>query len=177
MLVSGSHTNQMPWPLPSATSPGSTHTLSPRSRKSGHSKGKVKGPYLSSSSIEDSIDKGHDGCFQIHFIPVPAQTSVQLIQQCLDEKAGQKRRGALRILQVQPLHLCSCHSNYPACPSGSPYPIFPTYLGSSLKLTFSKKHPLPPNTSVSVLPYFLSTQPSGLGLFCGAALKPCFSTL
>lgn len=64
----------------------------------GHSKDKVKVPHLSSSSIEDSVDKGHDGCFQIHFIPVPAQTSVQLIQQCLDETVGQKRRGGLRIL-------------------------------------------------------------------------------
>lgn len=126
MLVSGSHTNQMLWPLPSAASPGSAHTLSPRSRKSGHSKGKVKGPYLSSSSIEDSINKGHDGCFQIHFIPVPAQTSVQLIQQCLDEKAGQKRRGGLRILQVQPLHLCSCHSNYPELPIPTAPSVLPT---------------------------------------------------
>lgn len=77
----------MPWTLPSATSPGSTYTFYSKSRKSGYSKDKVKVPHLSSSSIEDSIDKGHDGCFQIYFIPVPAQTSIQLIQQCLDGKA------------------------------------------------------------------------------------------
>ena len=39
--------------------------------------------YLSSSLTQHSINKGHDGCFQVDFISVSPCTPVQIIYKCL----------------------------------------------------------------------------------------------
>lgn len=101
--------------LPSATSQ-EAHTLS-QVQEVRAQPGPGKMPHLPGASIEDGIDKGHDSCLQVHFIPVPAQASVQFVQQGLDGKAARERRGELRILEVQPLCLFSCHPNRQNAPS------------------------------------------------------------
>lgn len=118
----------MSWPLPSATAPKSSRTLPPSPttphsgvRKAGHSQSTEKMPHLSCASIEDSIDKGHDGCFQIHFIPVSAQASVQLVQQRLGGKAEWKKRGGLGILQPS---LCAFAPAVPTTQNAPP--VLPT---------------------------------------------------
>lgn len=97
------------WPSPLRL-PQEAHALA-QVQKVRAQQGRGKMPHLPGASIEDGIDKGHDGCLQVHFIPVPAQTSVQFIQQGLDGKAAQERRGELRVLEVQPLRLFPCHPN------------------------------------------------------------------
>ena len=148
----------------------------PRARKSEHSKDTDERPHLSGASIEDSVDEGHDGCFQVHFIPVSAQTPVQLVQEGLDGKAGPKRRegsGSYRsrltplLPPFQPPRMLHSFS----------VPDLSNSSQTFSKLTFSKKRPLPLHISAPVLPYSSPTQPWGLALFCWVMPKCCFSTL